>query len=61
MGATEQTMTTEPQYRVTRLFIGGTLAGLTHTTVTSHKVEVGFECRKPIGGSPYRIIAVEVA
>ncbi len=48
------------KYKVTRLFIGGILKGLTYTETTSVKFTVGFVCRKPIGGSPYKIIAVEV-
>lgn len=48
------------RYEVTRLFIGGMLEGTTHTGVTSVEFEVGFECLKPVGGSPYRITSVEV-
>lgn len=49
-------------YKITKLFIGGILEGLTHTEITPVKFELGFECKKPIGGtSPYRIIAVELA
>lgn len=47
------------KFMVTRLFIGGLLDGLTHTGITEVEFKVGFECRKPTGGSPYRIIAVE--
>lgn len=47
------------QYNVTSKFTAGTLAGLTHTGVTTVKFDVGFECRKPAGGSPYVIVAVE--
>ena len=49
-------------YRVTKLVTGGTLAGLTITEdyrFRSKAPVVGFECTEPIGGSPYRIIAVE--
>lgn len=46
-------------YKVTRLFIGGLLKGMTHTGMTDVKFTVGFVCRKPIGGSPYKIIVVE--
>lgn len=46
-------------YRVTRKFIGGILAGLTHTEITSIKFDVGFVCQKPCAGDPYEIIAVE--
>lgn len=48
------------RYRVTRLFTGGLLAGLTYTEVTTVEFAVGFTCERPVGGSPYRIIAVEV-
>lgn len=44
-------------YEVTRKFTDGTLVGMTHTEVISVKVDVGFRCDKPIGGSPYVIIA----
>jgi hypothetical protein len=47
---------------VTREFIGGTLKGLTYTdirTVSAKSVPVvGFVCKKPVGGSPYKIISV---
>lgn len=49
-------------YNVTKLFIGGTLEGLTITEEYKYRSKapvVGFECRNPVGGSPYRIIAVE--
>lgn len=49
----------EPRFRVTRLFIGGILKGLTHTGEQSFRSTVGFECHNPIGGSPYRITACE--
>jgi hypothetical protein len=45
-------------YEVTKLFIGGILAGLTIVEKTSVKFAVGFECQKPCGGSPYRIVEV---
>lgn len=48
------------RYKVTRLFTDGLLKGLTHTEVTSVHFDVGFACKKPIGGTdPYVIIAVE--
>lgn len=47
------------QYKVTRLFIGGILKGLTHTGITTVKFEKGFICNNPIGGSPYKIISCE--
>ena len=47
------------KYLVTRQFIGGILSGLTHTEITGAKFEVGFVCNNPIGGSPYKIIAVK--
>jgi hypothetical protein len=45
-------------FEVTKLFIGGLLAGLTCTHKTRIRYPLGFECRHPIGGSPYRIIAI---
>ncbi len=48
-----------PRFKVTRLFIGGNLEGLTYTGEQDFRSEVGFECHNPIGGSPYRIISVE--
>lgn len=47
-------------FKVTKLFIGGILEGLTHTEITSVAWIVGQEVTNPIGGSPYRIIAVEL-
>jgi len=54
---------TKKLYKITRLFIGGTLKGLTHTEITPVHFEVGFVCEKPCGvaSSPYVIIAVEEA
>lgn len=49
------------KYIVTRIFIGGMLEGLTHTGVTTTKPEIGFECKNPLGGSPYRILKVQEA
>lgn len=47
-------------YRITRLFTSGTLAGLTHTEVTTVHFDVGFECAAwAYCPSGYRIIAVE--
>jgi hypothetical protein len=46
-------------YEVTREFIGGTLKGLTHTEITPVKFRVGQVVRKPVAGSPYKIISVK--
>lgn len=46
-------------YRVTKHFIGGLLAGLTATETTPVRFHVGFVCKHPIGGSPYKVTAVE--
>lgn len=46
-----------PLYVVTREFTGGTLKGLTYTEATTVPWEVGKVVKKPIGGSPYRIIS----
>lgn len=48
--------TSRQQFRVTKLFISGFLAGLTYTFTDSRPWTVGWVCEKPIGGSPYRII-----
>jgi len=48
--------TTKRQFRVTKLFIGGILDGLTYTFTDTREWEVGWVCEKPIGGSPYRIV-----
>lgn len=48
-----------PKYLVTREFVGGVLKGTKVTQLTSVKFEVGFRCDKPIGGSPYVILACE--
>lgn len=47
-------------YEVTRKFTSGILRGLTHTEVTSVKFRVGWECKKPIGESSYKIISCYV-
>ena len=47
-------------YQITRLFTSGVLKGLTYTEVTSVHMPIGFECKKPIGGSGYIITKVEV-
>jgi hypothetical protein len=52
-------MSTEATYKVTKLFIGGTLSGLTYTEQWTKAPQVGTEYQNPIGGSPYRIVAVE--
>jgi len=44
------------KYEVTRKFISGILKGLTHTSITSVKFEVGFICKNSYGGSGYKII-----
>lgn len=49
----------EITYKVTKLFIGGLLAGLTYTEQWTQAPVVGTEYPNPIGGSPYRIIAVQ--
>ncbi len=49
----------QTKFEVTKKFIGGLLKGLTCTEVTTVKFEVGFECRKPVGGSPYIVTAVK--
>lgn len=50
-------------YEVTRLFVGGLLKGLTHTSVQRHsegfQPKEGTLVSKPIGGSPYRILTVK--
>lgn len=44
---------------VTKLFTSGLLAGLTYEDRMSRDLAVvGREVKKPVGGSPYRIIAV---
>jgi len=47
------------QFKITRQFVSGILAGLTYTEVTSVFMPVGFTCLNPIGGSGYTIIACE--
>jgi hypothetical protein len=42
-------------YQITKVFTGGILKGLTIQEKTSVKFAVGFECKKPIGGSSYKI------
>lgn len=45
-------------YRITKLFTGGNLEGLTHTEVTSVKFLVGDAGGGGGAGSPYRITSV---
>lgn len=47
------------KYRVTKHFIGGLLKGLTDTEITPVRFHVGFVCKHPSGGSPYKVTAVE--
>lgn len=48
------------RYKITKTFIGGILHGMTIEEQTTVKFEEGFVCRKPSGGSPYKITKVEV-
>lgn len=47
-----------PMYSVTKKFIGGILKGIIATEKTSVKFEIGFDCKKPSGGSPYIVTNV---
>ena len=48
------------RYRVTKFFIDGPLKGLTYVEYWMvARVDVGFVCRNPIGGSAYQIIKME--
>jgi hypothetical protein len=49
----------ETTYKVTKLFIGGTLSGLTYTEQWTKPPVVGTVFNNPIGGSPYQIISVQ--
>jgi hypothetical protein len=53
------TATILPLYRVTKFFTGGLLAGITASEETTVRFDVGFECHKPSGGSPYKIVGCE--
>ena len=44
------------KYSLTIQFIGGILEGLTHTSKTNVRFDVGWVCEKPIGRSPYKVI-----
>lgn len=46
------------KFKVTQLFTSGLLAGLTYTWTTTIEYKVGWECLKPCGGDPYKIIEV---
>jgi hypothetical protein len=48
------------KYRVTKLFTGGLLEGLTIEETTTVLFPVGFVCEKPVAGSPYVVTGVEV-
>lgn len=45
-------------FQVEKKFTGGLLKGMVLSEQTSVKWEVGQEVKKPIGGSPYVIIAI---
>jgi len=49
------------KYFVTKHFVGGLLNGITAEFEQSFPVEVGMVVRKPIGGSPYKVIACRKA
>lgn len=44
-------------YEITKTFTAGTLKGITVTEQSTVKLEVGFECKKPAGGSSYIVTA----
>jgi hypothetical protein len=45
---------------VTIEFISGTLKGLTYVRKMDASIAVvGYTCKKPIGGSPYKVIEVK--
>jgi hypothetical protein len=54
--------TTNKTVRISKLFTGGALAGLTYTETMpaelAARFPVGTEVAHPVGGSPYRIVAV---
>jgi len=50
-----ETTTNSTHYKVTRKFTSGILEGLEHTEISTVSFPVGFECKQPIGGSPYVI------
>jgi hypothetical protein len=47
------------KFRIQKHFIGGLLKGATISETTTVRFQVGFVCTKPVGGSPYEILAVE--
>lgn len=49
-------------FRITIVFLAGPLRGLRHTDLrklTDYRLRPGDVVRRPIGGSPYRVLAVE--
>ena len=46
-------------FEIVKLFIGGSLEGLTVTEKTDREWKVGKKVLKPCGGSPYKIISCE--
>lgn len=50
---------TNKRYKIIKLFIGGLLKGLTYEETRSFPMTVGFTCKHPVGGSPYKIILCE--
>jgi hypothetical protein len=58
----ETNSTGRKQFLVRKEFIGGLLGGIAIEERTGVRFKVGFVCRKPAGGSPYRVTScVEVA
>lgn len=51
--------TVRKKYKITRLFIGGPLEGLTYENEQDWPMKVGLTVKKPLGLSPYKIIACE--
>jgi hypothetical protein len=46
-------------YEITKEFFGGILKGITIKEISSVRFQVGMVANQPIGGSAYRVIAVQ--
>lgn len=46
------------KFTVVKKFVGGILDGIEYPEQTDVEFVVGWKCEKPIGGSPYVIVAV---
>lgn len=61
MNANSNTNRNPQIFKVSKLFIGGLLDGITYIETLPFPMPVGLLVRKPCGGSPYKVTACEPA